>query len=122
MARILVIDDEPAIRRSVRKILELAGHEVHEAADGFAGLAHATRPYDVIITDLRMPEFDGIEVITSLRRVDAEVKILLISGGDHRVTGTKAAELGAVWLLAKPFTVPQLQNMIHSIVGKPKST
>ena len=122
MARILIIDDEPSIRRSVRKILEIPGHEVDEAPDGFAGMAmHATRHYDVIITDFSMPGFDGIEVITSLRRLDEKLKFILISGGDHGTTASKAADLGTVRVLAKPFTVKELTGLVHAIVEGPNS-
>lgn len=77
MARILIIDDETAVRRSLRVLLERAGYEVDEAGDGQAGLRlHAARPADVIITDLFMPDFDGIETILELRRIPR--------GQDHR--------------------------------------
>jgi DNA-binding response OmpR family regulator len=117
MARILIIDDEPSIRRSVRKILEIPGHEVDEAADGYAGMAmHATRRYDVIITDFSMPGFDGGEVIASMRRLDEKLKFILISGGDPGSFTTDAADVGAVWVLAKPFTVQELTGLVHAIV------
>lgn len=118
MARILIIDDEPAIRRSVRRILEIPGHEVEEVADGLAGIAlHATRPFDIIITDLRMPDFDGIEVITGLRRIDSQVQIILISGGHQEDARSHSAELGPIWHLAKPFTLQDLQSLVLQIVG-----
>jgi DNA-binding NtrC family response regulator len=122
MARILIIDDDKAVRRSVRRILEKAGHELDEAEDGFAGMAlHATRPFDLIITDLRMPGFDGIAVITSLRRIDPAVKIILISGGGDHTTTTQVADLGLVWVQAKPFSVQQLQNLVQTVLDKSES-
>ena len=120
MPRILIIDDEPAIRRSVRKILELSGHTVDEAAEGIVGIAmHAAHPYDVVITDLRMPDCDGLEVITAVRRVDQAVKIILISDGDDYDSCQDAELFGAVTLLPKPFTMKTLQSVVDSIGGKP---
>ena len=118
MARILVIDDEASIRRSVRKLLARAGHEVDEAADGAAGIAmHAAHRYDVIMTDLRMPVCDGIEVITTLRQVDHAVRIILMSGGDQH--DIDVDRFGAVRILPKPFSMQTLQSVVDSLVGKP---
>ncbi|HYT83054.1 MAG TPA: response regulator [Gemmatimonadales bacterium] len=69
MARILVIDDDGQVRRAVRRILERVGHAVVDVADGEAGMrAHRERPADLIVTDIFMPEQDGIETIQQVRR------------------------------------------------------
>src|SRR5437762_7182307 len=87
MARILVIDDDAQVRGAVRRVLERAGHTVVDVADGEAGIrAHRERPTDLIITDIFMPEQDGIETIQQLRREFPRVKIIAISGGDRTRT------------------------------------
>jgi len=82
MARILLIDDDAPVRRTLRKMLERQGYEVEEAPDGKAGLTlYQENPADLIITDLIMPEMEGIETIMELRRRFPDVKIIAMSGG-----------------------------------------
>jgi DNA-binding response OmpR family regulator len=116
VARILIIDDEPAVRRPVRKMLEIPGHEVEEVEDGLLGIAlHAMAPFDVIITDLHMPRCDGLEVIRNLRQIGDAVGVILLSGQSEGESHAITQELGAVWILSKPFTVEQLQTLVHQI-------
>lgn len=82
MARILLIDDEDQVRHMLRVMLEYAGHEVEEAADGRQGARlYRERPSDLIVTDIVMPEKEGLEMIQELRRDFPGVKIIAISGG-----------------------------------------
>jgi len=101
--------------------LERAGHEVREAADGRAGLAlHATDPADVIITDLFMPDFDGIETIRELRRVGGGVKIIVASGGDSsgRLSMLGDARLlGADRALPKPVKPEELVTAVRELLA-----
>ncbi len=121
MARILIIDDEAAIRRLVRIHFERAGYQVTEAPDGRAGLAlHAADPADVIITDLFMPDFDGIETIRELRRVGGGVKVIVASGGDS--TGRlsmlgDAKLLGADRAFQKPVKPEELVKAVRELLG-----
>ena len=81
MARILLIDDDPMVMRTVRKMLEHAGHEVVEARNGREGEAAYDRaPADLVITDILMPEQEGIETIINLRRRHPAVRLLAMSG------------------------------------------
>jgi two-component system chemotaxis response regulator CheY len=112
MATILLIDDEPPIRRLARRILVSAGHEVIEAANGRDGLRQfaAHRP-QIVVTDIFMPEKGGIETIKDLRRLAPSVWIVAISGGGAArnmtfLDGVKA--LGADYALAKPFRGDEL--------------
>lgn len=115
-ALILVIDDESAVRRSLRRMLERAGHTVLEASDGRAGLTlfQQHRP-ELSIVDIIMPEMDGIEVIIEMRRDRPQAKIIAISGGGQ-TQGLHfldmAKKLGAVEALAKPFRVKQLLEAV----------
>jgi CheY-like chemotaxis protein len=88
MARILVIEDETDIRGVYRRLLEQAEHEVIEARDGDLGVKlHRKNPTDLIITDIIMPEKDGIETITEIRRDFPRVKIIAISGEGTAMAG-----------------------------------
>jgi YesN/AraC family two-component response regulator len=82
MARILVIDDQEPIRSLLRIILEGAGHEVLEASNGRLGLElYRERSANLIITDIVMPEMDGLELLLELTRNFLNVKVIAISGG-----------------------------------------
>lgn len=119
MAEIIIIEDETALRGMMRKILEAAGHTIRQAANGNEGIQlFRERPPDLIITDLFMPEKDGIETIQELREI-ADVKILAVSGGatigpDDPLSD---AELfGADSTLAKPFTFQELQEKVEELL------
>jgi two-component system KDP operon response regulator KdpE len=112
MSRILIVDDEPGIRRALKAVLLRAGYEVHEAADGLdcQRLCRELDP-DVVITDIQMPGADGIETIAALRAWAPSMPIIAISGGDQTarlgVLGS-AGLLGAVSTLRKPFSVAEV--------------
>lgn len=117
--RVLVIDDDAPLRKAIRRMLESAGHEVVEAADGRAGLeafrAHAP---DTVVTDIFMPQQEGIGTIRGIRALSPQVHIVAISGGDR--TGNAdvlrmAKLLGATATLAKPF---QRQELIACVEGR----
>ncbi|MEX2156436.1 MAG: response regulator [Gemmatimonadales bacterium] len=124
MARILVIDDDGQVRGAIRRILERAGHTVLDVADGEAGIrVYRERPTDLIITDIFMPERDGIETIQELRREFPGVKIIAISGGDRTRTMDlrRDAELfGASRTLGKPFELNALLTAVSELLGEPR--
>ena len=106
MARILIIDDVDLVRFTLRQILEKAGHEVLDAANGREGISlQQASPADVIITDIIMPEMEGVETIIQLRREYPQVPIIAISGGGR--VGNKeylelARKFGARHVFGKP--------------------
>ena len=106
MARILIIDDESQIRSMLRLMLERVGYEVIEAADGMEGIRqYRDNPADLIITDLIMPNKDGIGMIIELKKEFPQVKIIAMSGGGvNRPEGylDGAKKLGAARTLTKP--------------------
>ena len=120
MADIIIIDDEEALRSTMRKILERAGHEVREAADGDQGIELVReRVADLVITDIFMPGKEGMETIQELKEEFPDVRILAVSGG--ATLGASGplmdAELfGADGSLAKPFTVESLQNAVTEVL------
>ena len=116
MERILIIDDEDQIRSMLRLMLERAGYEVVEASDGIDGIRlYRQNPTDLIITDLIMPNKDGIGMIIDLKKEFPEVKIIAMSGGglnkpDGYLQGAK--KLGAAFTLTKPI---DREKMIQAI-------
>jgi two-component system chemotaxis response regulator CheY len=121
MASVLIIDDDTSIRRMLRTALERAGHAVEEAGNGAEGmLRYRSAPADLVITDVFMPDQDGIETIQQLREEFPDARILAISGGSvggASGTLTDAMLLGANATLAKPFTIDQLTSAVAGILA-----
>src|SRR5437867_3526129 len=117
MAEILVIDDEPQMRRLMTRILSGAGHGVHEAKNGRDGIGvfHQVHPA-LVITDIVMPDMEGIEMIRELRQAAPMIPILAISGGGSSVYLRAATELGATAALAKPFDVAALLAVVGRLL------
>jgi two-component system KDP operon response regulator KdpE len=115
MRRALIIDDEPQIRRLVRMLLDSHGYEVHEAAEGFAGLQEAAlhRP-DVVLLDLGLPGMSGIDVLLRLREW-SDVPVLVLSVRDQEDTKVKALESGADDYVTKPFGSKELVARLEVI-------
>ena len=115
MATILIIDDEEGIRALLRTTLEAAGHEVVEAANGLIGLElYRLRPTDLIITDILMPELNGLDMILELTRAFINAKVIAISGaGGEKNVLDVAKLLGARRTFQKPFNVPQLLDAVR---------
>jgi DNA-binding response OmpR family regulator len=119
MARILLIEDDDAVRTTLRLILEHVGHTVIEARNGREGLAlfqHATA--DLVITDIVMPETEGFEVLRELRSTHPHVKIIAISGAgrDTARSTFDGQALGASTVLAKPFSADVLIAAINELL------
>ncbi len=118
MNKILLIDDEPLIRDGLKQILELKGYTVKTASDGKEAIQYLNNNCpDIVITDIIMPERDGIEVIVSVKKKYPEVRIIAISGGgrinahDHLEI---AKQLGVDNTLTKPFSSDELLFIIES--------
>ena len=122
MADILIIDDDEALRSTIRKILQRQGHAVREAGDGSSGLAlmRESTP-DLVITDLYMPGKEGIETILELRAEDPNLPILAVSGGGVTMTAglslSDAEALGANASLAKPFSLEAFNEVVDRLLG-----
>lgn len=120
MADIIIIDDEAALRSTMRKILERAGHVIREAEDGDRGIQlQREHPADLVITDIFMPGKEGMETIQDLKEEFPDVRILAVSGGAS--VGASGplmdAELfGADGTLAKPFSVEILQKRVAEVL------
>ena len=109
MAEILIIDDDSPMRRLLIRILKSAGHLVREASNGAAGLkCFREEPSVLVITDIFMPEKEGIETIRLLRQQAPDLPILAISGSGLKDYLNFAMQLGATAALSKPFSADQL--------------
>jgi DNA-binding response OmpR family regulator len=120
MAQILMIDDDEILRRMLSLYLTRAGHEVVTAENGVKGLQAAqNRRFDLVITDLIMPEKEGLETIIALRRREPALRIIAISGGGRRRPEgylDLARDLGAAATLAKPFSGEDLAATVNSVL------
>lgn len=121
MARVLIIDDEPHILLMVKKMLERAGYEVDLASNGSEGmrLFESISP-DLVITDIIMPEKEGLETIREMRRINKDLKIIAMSGGgkisaDNYLETAKI--FGASKLLEKPFSQKEMLIYVEELLG-----
>lgn len=122
MARILIIDDEEMFRQMLRQMLELAGYEVAEAADGAQGIeAFRRQPADLVITDIFMPEKEGIATIHELKKDFPELKMIAVTGGGNKRCGFEylqfAESVGADRTLNKPFERQEILDAIEELLA-----
>jgi DNA-binding NtrC family response regulator len=121
MGRILVIDDEPHILLMVKKMLERVGYEVDLASNGSEGLRlyQQIRPV-LVITDIIMPEKEGLETIREMKRSSSDLKIIAMSGGG-KISADNYLEtariFGASRLIEKPFSQKQLLSYVEELIG-----
>lgn len=121
MKKILVIDDDAGVRGTIVRILERKGYQTLVAADGARGLSMCRRePPDLVITDIIMPEKEGLETIREIRKERSDIKVLAISGGgrlgniDYLAI---AGMLGADAVLPKPFAPTELLEVVQRCIG-----
>jgi two-component system nitrogen regulation response regulator NtrX len=118
-ARILVVDDEAEIRRSVRMILEYEGHDVQEASSGPEALALVQRePPDLVFLDIKMPGMDGLEVLQKMREVNDALPIVIISGHATVSTAVEATKLGAFDFIEKPLSSERVLVTIRNVLDQ----
>ncbi len=113
MAKILIVDDEVPIRRTLREILEFEQYQVDEAADGEEGVAKVRREkYDVIIMDVKMPKLDGIEALERIQLISPETPVIMVSGHGTIDTAVEAVKKGAFDFISKP---PDLNRLLITV-------
>jgi len=120
MAHLLVIDDDTAVRQTVRRMLLDAGHSVLEAENGAVGLAQlAQNNVDLVLTDIFMPGTEGVETIQEIRRLRPQMKVIAMSGSYSRDAYLSAAsKLGAQAVLKKPFRTAELRSTVDKVLSE----
>jgi DNA-binding response OmpR family regulator len=123
MTRILVIDDDEQVREMLKLFLEYAGYDVLVAADGRAGMdLFHTYPVALVITDILMPEQEGLETIMALRQAYPAVRVIAMSGGGHLPPDqylSLAGKLGANKTFFKPVDCAELLDAVREILHEP---
>lgn len=121
MARILIVDDDEIFGKVLEQILLRQGYEIVRAHNGKEALRrYNRRTIDLVLTDLIMPDLEGIELIMELQRQDSGIKIIAMSGGGRGAPSEYlpiARQLGAVQTLAKPFSNEELIAVIKATLG-----
>ncbi len=119
MPKILVIDDEKSIRKTLREILEYENFKVDEAADGLEGLSLAEKEnYDIILCDIKMPKMDGLEVLDKIQKTKPDTTIVMISGHGTIETAVESVKKGAFDFIAKPLDLNRLLVTIRNAMDK----
>lgn len=119
MAKILIIDDEKSIRKTLREILEYEKYLVDEAADGAEGLSLIEKnKYDIILCDIKMPKMDGIEVLDKIIAQSIDTPVVMISGHGNIETAVEAVKKGAFDFISKPLDLNRLLVTIRNAMDK----
>lgn len=123
MKTVLVIDDNPSVGLTLQLMLESLGHKavvVTSAKEGLARIHGGAEAYALIITDVMMPDMDGIEMVNLLRREGNKVPIVAISGGGTRISSTDALSIAETLVdavLRKPFSSDELDAVLHKFLA-----
>jgi two-component system response regulator MprA len=117
--RVLVVDDEPAVRTAVRRALVLAGYEVDQAEGGQAALSNlAARPPDALVLDVLMPDVDGLEVCRRLRAAGDHTPVLMLTARDAVADRVAGLDVGADDYLVKPFALEELLARLRALLRR----
>ena len=121
MARILVIEDDDSIRKLIEKFMLIDGHEVETAENGLIGLEMiGSRQYDLLITDIVMPEQDGIGVLMELRKMQSKLKTIVITGGSLKLNINDLMKMAKVMkadkVLMKPLDFENLRLTVAELL------
>ena len=119
MSKILVIDDERAIRSTLKEVLEYEKYEVDVAEDGPTGLEmFSVNSYDIVLCDIKMAKMDGIEVLGKIEEITTDVPVIMISGHGNIDTAVEAIKKGAYDFLEKPLDLNRLLITIRNAMDK----
>ncbi|MBL0343516.1 MAG: sigma-54-dependent Fis family transcriptional regulator [Bacteroidetes bacterium] len=119
MPKILIIDDEKSIRNTLKEILSYEGYEVTEAQDGIEGLKFVEKDkFDIILSDIKMPKMDGIEVLEKLQEISPETPVVMISGHGNIDTAVEAIRKGAFDYISKPLDLNRMLVTIRNAMDR----
>ena len=120
MKKILIIDDEAIIRMSCERSLQAEGFSTGVASGGREGLEMIEKEkYDVVLLDLKMPDMDGMEVLSNIKSSWPDIHVIMISGYSTVDTAVQALRCGAVNFIQKPFSPDTIISAINDITDKP---
>jgi EAL domain-containing protein (putative c-di-GMP-specific phosphodiesterase class I) len=111
--RVLIAEDDEAIRHAYTRTLESVGHEVVGASDGKAAIALVGHPFDVILTDISMPGASGVDLLREIRRHDLDVPVIMVTGNPEVASAIAAVENGALGYLVKPVRLAELLEAVQ---------
>ncbi|HUT33319.1 MAG TPA: response regulator [Planctomycetota bacterium] len=119
--KVLVVDDEPIVNESCRRILGARGFDVATTESGRDGLCRAaTQHFDLVVTDLKMPDLDGMELVRAIRKERPDTAIVIITGFGTVPSAVEAVRLGVADYIEKPFTPTQLADAVAKALGPPE--
>src|SRR6266496_3645587 len=119
MARVLVVDDEPKLGKFIAQALELDGHEVTRAGGGREALAHlGDRSFEVVMTDLRMPDVDGLAVLKAARSLAEPPDVVVMTAYGTAESAVEAMKAGAADYLTKPFAIDELRIRVKRLASQ----
>ncbi len=111
--RLMVIDDEPTVGRRLKQVLSKSGFEVEVFTSPVAAVKRmAEEPFDIVVTDFRMKEMNGMQVLEKIRELSPRTKVIIISGYARIETATEAFRAGGFDFIAKPFRLDELRRSI----------
>jgi two-component system KDP operon response regulator KdpE len=120
---VLITDDDPDLRRVLRRTLDALGFEVSESANGEQAVRTvAVRPFDALLMDVNMPGMGGIAACREIRRNDSRLQILMLTVRDREADKIEALDAGADDYITKPFSIPELAARLRSAVRRSATT
>ena len=121
MSKVLVIDDEKAIRNTLKEVLEYENHQVDLAEDGIVGIEMFSKgSYEIVLCDIKMANMDGLEVLEKIEDISSDVPVIMISGHGNIDTAVEAIKKGAFDFLEKPLDLNRLLITMRNALDKSK--
>lgn len=115
--RLLVVDDEPIVGKRLKQVFDKIGFAIETYTDSAAALAAmAEKPFDIVVTDLKMEGIDGIEVLKRARSMNPKTRVIIITGYASPDTAELAEQEGVFAFLAKPFRLDELKQVIYRAI------
>src|SRR5437667_10489123 len=119
LARVVVVEDEQAIRRGVADALRVSGYDVHEAADGAQGLEQALRlGVDLVLLDLLLPKRDGLDVLAELRKIRPTLPVIVLTARGSEEDRVRGLKMGADDYVVKPFSARELLARVEAVLRR----
>src|SRR3954447_12777068 len=118
-SRVVVVEDEPAIRRGIVDALRASGYVVDEAADGVQGQKAALAPgVDLVLLDLLLPRRDGLEVLAEVRRINSALPVIILTARGRRDDSVRGLKMGADNSVVKPFSARELLARVEAVLRR----